>query len=449
MAETGVIAEPTTPRRRSGEPLIVASRAFDNEAPYFVDYVSSLVDEKYGGLLKTDAAVDVYTTLDLHLQRLAQEALAEGMAQVDKQLAARKRQGQAQAALVAVDPRTGEILALVGGRAYSQSQYNRAVARPAAAGFGVQAVRLSRGVRDDGRAKAARDLTPATIVVDEPTTFKDGEKDYTPANYQNEYDGPITLRRALAHSRNIVADQGRRDDRLRPRRGLWKRVGVGAPAKRVPVDRARRLRSHAARDDRGLHAVHQRGHRPAAAGHHADRRGRQGATMPEPPAAAVGRAPDDDLPRHEHDAERAQRGHRRRRARAGLHARRGRQDRHDQRSARRLVHRLHAGAADGRLGRLRRQPADRVQRLAGRAADLDGVHEARARRPAERAVRGAAGVEFATIDADTGQLATPNCPRVVQEAFLAGTRPDRVLRGARRRRRRRRSSPRSAACFGG
>ena len=82
-----------------------------------MDYVSRLVDEKYAGLLKKDAAVDVYTTLDLHLQRLAQEAVAEGMAQVDKTAGrAASGKGQAQAALVAVDPRTGEILALVGGR---------------------------------------------------------------------------------------------------------------------------------------------------------------------------------------------------------------------------------------------------------------------------------------------------------------------------------------------
>ena len=109
-------------------PLGVTARALENEAPYFVDYVSQLVDEKYANLLKKDSAVDVYTTLDLHLQRLAQEAVNSGLADIDKALAARKKKESAEAALVAVDPRTGEILAMVGGRAYNVSQFNRAVA---------------------------------------------------------------------------------------------------------------------------------------------------------------------------------------------------------------------------------------------------------------------------------------------------------------------------------
>ncbi len=109
-------------------PLGVSTRALENEAPYFVDYVSQLVDEKYSNLLKKDAAVDVYTTLDLRLQRMAQDAVDDGIAQVDKQLAARKRKGTAEVALVAVDPRTGEILAFVGGRSYSQSQFDRVLA---------------------------------------------------------------------------------------------------------------------------------------------------------------------------------------------------------------------------------------------------------------------------------------------------------------------------------
>jgi membrane peptidoglycan carboxypeptidase len=77
--------------------------------------------------MKTTQPIEVYTTLDLHLQRFAQDAVREGLTQVDQLLARRKRKTVPQAALIAVDPRTGEILALVGGRSYNQSQYNRAV----------------------------------------------------------------------------------------------------------------------------------------------------------------------------------------------------------------------------------------------------------------------------------------------------------------------------------
>src|SRR5262249_30612792 len=113
MAEGGFVTKEAA-AAAAKEPMKVTARALEDYAPYFVDYVSKIVEDKYAGLLKKDAAVDVYTTIDLHLQRFAQEALAEGLVEVDGQLS-KKKQGLAQAALLAVDPRTGEILAMVGG----------------------------------------------------------------------------------------------------------------------------------------------------------------------------------------------------------------------------------------------------------------------------------------------------------------------------------------------
>ncbi|MEO8070754.1 MAG: PBP1A family penicillin-binding protein, partial [Acidobacteriota bacterium] len=219
--------------KAENEPLSVSSRGLENEAPYFVDYVAATVDDEYSGLLKKDAAVDVYTTVDLHMQRLAQEAVGEGLAKVDRQLAARKRKGVAQAALVAVDPRSGEILALVGGRAYNQSQFDRAVAARRQPGSVfkpfVYLAAFEKEAEDNGS-----DLTPATVIVDEATTFKDGDNDYSPSNYQNEYAGPITLRRALALSRNIVAIKVAEATGYDKVADLWKRVGVGSTAKPFP-----------------------------------------------------------------------------------------------------------------------------------------------------------------------------------------------------------------------
>ncbi len=125
MAEAGFMT-PEAAKAAEAEPLKIAARALENEAPYFVDYVSKLVDESHEGLMTKAGAVDVYTTLDLHLQRMAQEAVAEGLVLIDKQLS-KKKQGQAQIALIAADPRTGEILAFVAGRAYNETQYNRVV----------------------------------------------------------------------------------------------------------------------------------------------------------------------------------------------------------------------------------------------------------------------------------------------------------------------------------
>ncbi len=233
MADAGdVTAEAAA--RAAREPIAIASRALENEAPYFTDFVSQQVDDQYGNLLKKDAAVDVYTTLDLQLQRMAQEAVAEGIAHVDKALAGRKRKGHAEVALLAVDPRTGDILAFVGGRAYSQSQYDRVVVakrQPGSAFKPFVYLAAFQRMAEEGRG----DLTPATVIDDEPTTFKDGQgNDYTPANYKDEYGGPVTLRDALAHSRNIVAVKVAETTGYDRVVDLWKRIGVGAPIKPYP-----------------------------------------------------------------------------------------------------------------------------------------------------------------------------------------------------------------------
>jgi penicillin-binding protein 1B len=102
--------------RASREPLQVVARSVDNEAPYFVDMVSEQVATTFPGVTAETGRVDVYTTLDLNMQRAALDAVRTGLAGVDRLLARRRRPARAQAALVAVDPKTGDILALVGGR---------------------------------------------------------------------------------------------------------------------------------------------------------------------------------------------------------------------------------------------------------------------------------------------------------------------------------------------
>ncbi|MEI6246887.1 MAG: penicillin-binding transpeptidase domain-containing protein, partial [Acidobacteriota bacterium] len=170
----------------------------------------------------------------VYYQRLAQEALAEGLAQVDKQLLARKKKDIAQVAMVVADPRTGEILALIGGRGYNQSQYNRAVTSRRQPGSTFKPF-VYLAAFEKMAEMSSHDLTPATIQIDEPTTWIDDQgKPYTPGNYQNEYDGPVTLRFALAHSRNIVAIKVAEQTGYDRVADLWKKVGVGTPAKPYP-----------------------------------------------------------------------------------------------------------------------------------------------------------------------------------------------------------------------
>jgi penicillin-binding protein 1B len=219
--------------RASREPLVVSARSVDNEAPYFVDMVGQEIADKFPGLTAQENSVDVHTTLDINLQRLALDAVRDGLGHVDDMLARRKRKGRAQAALLAVDPRTGEILAMVGGRSYNQSQYNRAiVARRQPGSVFKPFVYLAAFERaaEEGRS----DLTPASLTNDTPEIFTFDNQTWEPKNY-DDYDGEITWRRALAMSRNLgTIHVGERVgfDKVAE---VWKRVGVGTPPKGFPA----------------------------------------------------------------------------------------------------------------------------------------------------------------------------------------------------------------------
>jgi len=171
-------------------------------ASWFLDLVG---DELQSIDQPEDGAKSVYTTIDLNLQRAAGEAIDMGMNDVDKLLAKRYGKGgpHAEAALIALDPHTGEIKALIGGRDYARSQLNRIFAkRPPGSVFKpfVYAAAMNTAI-----AGGDRILTPASLVDDAPTTFVFDRKTYRPANFRNEFFGMLTLRDALAKSDNVAA----------------------------------------------------------------------------------------------------------------------------------------------------------------------------------------------------------------------------------------------------
>ena len=338
MAAGGFVSADAA-ERAIQEPLAPVARALDAEAPYFVDFVGQALAEQFPAVTQTTEAVDVYTTLDLHLQRLAQDAVTSGIAKVEQLLSRRRRGRVPQAALIAVDPRTGDILAMVGGRSYNQSQFNRAVSASRQPGSIFKPfVFLAAFER---AAEDGTPLSPATLVNDEPTTFDANGTPWTPANYENEYDGEITLRRALAMSRNaatVKVAEAAGFDRVA---ALWRRIGAGTAPRAFPsialgvfeatpydIASAYTIFTNGG-EKRALRPLLriQRGETEIA-GQGFDRQAR--------------RARRHDVPRHQHDAQRAERRHWRRRARVGIQPRRRGQDRHDQRSARRVVRRLHA-----------------------------------------------------------------------------------------------------------
>jgi len=232
MAESGYIDQATA-ARAAKEPLVVVQRALEAEAPYFVDYVNQTLSESYPGLTTTTSqAVDVYTTLDLHLQRLAQDAVRKGLTNVDQMLPKRKR-GKAELALIALDPRTGEILSFIGGRSYNQSQYDRAIVsrrQPGSVFKPFVYLTAFEQAAEQGRT----DVTPASITLDEQETFEFDNQSWTPENYEKEYNGPVTYRYALAKSLNLATIHVAQAAGYDHVSALWKKLGVGNPPKAYP-----------------------------------------------------------------------------------------------------------------------------------------------------------------------------------------------------------------------
>ncbi len=176
------------------------------DAPYFVDLVNERLATDFGDRDFQDSGSRIYTTLDPDLQRDAAEAAALGMREVNTIIAKRAKPGTAvdepQLALICLDPHTGEVKALIGGRNYGTSQLDHAVAkRPSGSIFKpfVYAAALNTGLQD-----RPDPLTASTVVKDEARTFYYGGKPYEPVDFhKSAWLGDVTLRTALAKSLNV------------------------------------------------------------------------------------------------------------------------------------------------------------------------------------------------------------------------------------------------------
>ena len=189
-------------------PLIVTQNMAQSvEAPYFVDLVDDAMQSKFQDADLSSSAFRIYTTLDMHLQRAAVEAIRLGMQNVDAQIRKQRRfRGQtppeAQVALVAIDPHTGEVKALAGGRNYGVSQLNHVLAKRQPGSIFkpfVYAAALDSAI--EGGRKL---LTASSQVQDQPTTFWFDGKPYEPSNFEGKFCYcSISLRDALANSKNV------------------------------------------------------------------------------------------------------------------------------------------------------------------------------------------------------------------------------------------------------
>ncbi len=173
-------------------------------APYFVEYVRRVIGDRYGFGPLLQGGLQIYTTLDGDVQLAAQKALREGLNEIRLRVRKKSRtpprdaQGEVEGALLAMDPRTGMVRALVGGYDFYQSQFNRALQAKRQPGSAFKPIIYS--------AALEAGYSELSIVPDAPLVFRMAPgKFWRPQNYDNRFVGPVTLRSALAHSLNSVA----------------------------------------------------------------------------------------------------------------------------------------------------------------------------------------------------------------------------------------------------
>jgi penicillin-binding protein 1A len=196
MAEEGYITP--TAAQKAYEKTLLWNPAKEGplENNYFIEHVKAYVESKYGSEALLTGGLRIYTTLDQDLQKAANMAIKRGTAK----WAIRQSKNTAtlpQAALIAMEVKTGYVRAMVGGTDFEKSQFNRATQARRQAGSAFKPFIYAAGLE--------KGMTPATMIVDEPIQFRGATsmQYWAPKNYNNKFEGPTSFRNALVHSRNI------------------------------------------------------------------------------------------------------------------------------------------------------------------------------------------------------------------------------------------------------
>jgi penicillin-binding protein 1B len=206
MADYGMISAEERDETLRKAPEIKPSTILNySDAPYFVDYVQDILIERYGDAALGELKYQVFSTLDLDLQKAAFESVREGILELDAHFAKGKRAippGTVQASLIAVNPRTGEVLAMVGGRNYGTGQFNRITQARRQPGSIFKPFVYAAALETAYHSSAP--LTTVSTVIDEKTQFAFEDLAYEPRNFEDEYLGQVTMRQAVAKSLNVA-----------------------------------------------------------------------------------------------------------------------------------------------------------------------------------------------------------------------------------------------------
>ena len=200
MAVTEIITEGAY-RNAIAEPLTLATDTTEaDKAPYFVDYIKKELEGIVGPDQLYKGGLTVFTTLKYALQQEAEKAVISGLDTVERRMRMREASGaEPQGALVSLEIATGGIIALVGGRDYAASTYNRALSAKRQPGSAFKPIVYAHAV-EQGFAQNR-------VILDAPVVFRGAKKglDWAPENFSGTYKGEMTLRKALSISQNIPA----------------------------------------------------------------------------------------------------------------------------------------------------------------------------------------------------------------------------------------------------
>lgn len=204
LAENGKITAAEAENAKL-QPLGVISKGGTDatDAPYFIDYVMRQLDEQYGEDSQSMRSMRIYTTVDLDLQNAAYAAVAKNMPEIDRLVLQRRgRVNGLQVALAAVNAKTGEVVAMVGGRDYANSQLNRATDAKRQPGSVFKPFVYAAALSE---ADPSRRITAAMTFLDEPRGFEYDGRYYAPGNFRDDYEmRAMTVRDALVKSKNVI-----------------------------------------------------------------------------------------------------------------------------------------------------------------------------------------------------------------------------------------------------
>ena len=236
MAQAGAITGELAAQAKATDlQLAVNARPDQSEAPYFSDYVEAQLEPLFANNNTQTQHLRVYTTIDMDLQRAAYNALNKNLARLDNIFKRRVPPGTLQAALVAMDAKTGEIVAMVGGRDYNQSVFNRAAdaLRQPGSVFKPFVYAAALNTAYEG---GTRVITPASIFKDEAKTFYYEDQEYKPGNFGDFFSNKdVTLRDALVKSLNVVTVDVAMEVKIGRVMNMATKAGLPKPPKPYPA----------------------------------------------------------------------------------------------------------------------------------------------------------------------------------------------------------------------